>query len=190
MSAKENKQPGPPVYQLAAFEIMKGVLGKSQKTEYGSTADPSDESQNSLISEVCFQDPAMNELDREFLELRGYRIIEHPQVFDLISPRTFLYAPHAVFSHIRDILKHSHPALYVGNDLKAYKDLIRPNENDSPAERKFLELHFDEYNEICTDLEPFVSLTECSQDLSIMEGSTLTAHWTKGKLGERIYLAR
>ncbi|KAL8798388.1 MAG: hypothetical protein Q9182_006711 [Xanthomendoza sp. 2 TL-2023] len=94
-----------PLYQLAAFEIMKLVLEDHLKKK---------------IKLTRFQDLAMNNMDIDFLQNLGYEVIEHPQALEEVARDVFVYMPVALYEHMRDIFHRTYPAVYVGDDLKEY----------------------------------------------------------------------
>ncbi|KAL8834122.1 MAG: hypothetical protein Q9176_007651 [Flavoplaca citrina] len=100
--AKIDGQPNRPMYQLAAFEIMKATLEKHLKKK---------------ASSVRVQDPEMNDLDKIFLRNLGYEVIEHPQALDEVARNVFVFTPGALFAHVRDLFDEFWPAVYVGTDL-------------------------------------------------------------------------
>ncbi|KAL9628983.1 MAG: hypothetical protein Q9204_005538 [Flavoplaca sp. TL-2023a] len=100
--AKIDGQPNRPMYQLAAFEIMKASLEKHLKKK---------------VSSVLVQDPEMNDLDKTFLRDLGYEVIEHPQALDEVARNVSVFTPGALFAHVRDLFDEFWPAVYVGVDL-------------------------------------------------------------------------
>ncbi|KAL8674195.1 MAG: hypothetical protein Q9168_001404 [Polycauliona sp. 1 TL-2023] len=101
---REDGQPSRPMYQLYAFEIMKGCLEKHLKKD--------------KIEIVHFQDPEMNSLDIAFLNDLGYQVIEHPQALEEVAPRNvFVFTPGAVFEHVRDLFDAYWPSVYVGHNI-------------------------------------------------------------------------
>lgn len=68
------------------------------------------------IQNVYFQDTEFQPVEIRFLESLGYTVLDDPETFDMMSASTFLFAPHCPDHVICRALKHSLPALYVGND--------------------------------------------------------------------------
>lgn len=64
------------------------------------------------------QDPAFNDLDIEFLELRGFTVIESPASDDCMSADTFLFTPGGDQDPVVAAIDAAHPALYIGNDFR------------------------------------------------------------------------
>ena len=64
------------------------------------------------------QDPAFNPLDIEFLERRGFKVIESPASDDCMTPDTFLFTPGGEQDPVIAAIDAAHPALYIGNDLR------------------------------------------------------------------------
>ncbi|KAL9634286.1 MAG: hypothetical protein Q9204_003060 [Flavoplaca sp. TL-2023a] len=111
--AKIDGQPNRPMYQLAAFEIMKASLEKHLKKK---------------VSSVRVQDPEMNDLDKTFLRNLGYEVIEHPQALNEVARNVFVFTPGALFAHVRDLFDEFWPAVYVGTDLVQWIESKKPNE--------------------------------------------------------------
>ncbi|KAL8820877.1 MAG: hypothetical protein Q9223_000997 [Gallowayella weberi] len=102
---EKDKQPNRPLYQLFAFEIMKMALEDHLRKK---------------IDLVRFQDPEMNNMDKLFLQTLGYEVIDHPRAWEEVARDVFVYTPGAPFVHVRDMLHHAHPAVYVGVDLEQW----------------------------------------------------------------------
>lgn len=77
------------------------------------------------IENIYLQDPVFNALDIEFLQLRGFTVIETPASDDLISLSTFLFIP---YGEIRGQIRVEcsadpvYPPLYIGNDLREHSE--------------------------------------------------------------------
>lgn len=75
------------------------------------------------IENIYLQDPAFNDLDIEFLQLRGFTVIETPASDDLISSSTFLFIPYgSIRGQIRVGVTADpvYPSLYIGNDPRKH----------------------------------------------------------------------
>lgn len=64
------------------------------------------------------QDPRFNDLDVEFLESRGFTVIDAPASDRYMSQFTFLYTPGGEQDPVISAVGAAHPALYIGNDLR------------------------------------------------------------------------
>ncbi|KAL8928746.1 MAG: hypothetical protein Q9208_001524 [Pyrenodesmia sp. 3 TL-2023] len=83
--------------QLVAFEVIFEVL----RREFD-------------IKDVIIQDPAMVELDEEFLKRRGYTVVKHPEAQNAIDETTFLFCPGISWVTIWEFLVVGWPCLYYG----------------------------------------------------------------------------
>ncbi|MCJ1372292.1 hypothetical protein MMC20_003515 [Loxospora ochrophaea] len=90
------------MYQLVAFESWITLL----KTQHD-------------IKHIYFQDPVFNSLDVEFLQSKGYTVIQNPKSESLLSSTTFLYSAYCEGDVVQASLAAAHPALYIGDDLRA-----------------------------------------------------------------------
>lgn len=64
------------------------------------------------------QDPEFNNLDVEFLQLRGFTVIESPASDAYMSHDTFLFTPGGEQDPVVAAIDVAHPAIYIGNDLR------------------------------------------------------------------------
>lgn len=65
-------------------------------------------------------------LDKKFLQSlhKGYKIVEDPQAINDMTKKTFLFAPFLDNKTTHLFLTVDFPALYVGGDLKDYRDSV------------------------------------------------------------------
>ncbi|KAL8756674.1 MAG: hypothetical protein Q9184_004427 [Pyrenodesmia sp. 2 TL-2023] len=83
--------------QLVAFEVIFDVL----RREFD-------------IREIIVQDPAMEQLDEEFIKSRGYTVVKHPEAQNAIDETTFLFCPGISWVTIWEFLVVGRPCLYYG----------------------------------------------------------------------------
>ncbi|KAL8651002.1 MAG: hypothetical protein Q9226_004905 [Calogaya cf. arnoldii] len=155
--AEEDGQPNRPMYQLAAFEILKGCLEKHPK-------------EKKKINAVRIQEPEMNSLDIAFVRSLGYEVIEDNRALEELARDVFLFTPGAEFAHVRDLFHKFDrlPAVYAGVDLVGWLESMKPHEKDDPKRyatlKEFLPENEDEYNKLYA---PYIGVTT-SQKLLIM----------------------
>lgn len=77
------------------------------------------------IAEVYFQDPHFNEVETSFLSSLGYTVLQTPEIYDKMTPNTFLFALHLPVFLTARCVKICIPALYVGKDPEFALDLMR-----------------------------------------------------------------
>ncbi|MCJ1234613.1 hypothetical protein MMC14_002574 [Varicellaria rhodocarpa] len=97
-------------YQLAAFETLLRIL-----------------KQRFDIRRVNFQEPIFTALDEDLLVSKGFTIIQDPEAYSLMTQSTFLYAPCNEWNTIFSIIRSTHPALYIGNELTSQQNHCRFN---------------------------------------------------------------
>ncbi|KAL8849044.1 MAG: hypothetical protein Q9221_005942 [Calogaya cf. arnoldii] len=142
--AEEDGQPNRPMYQLAAFEIMKGCLENHPK-------------EKKKINVVRIQEPKMNSLDIAFVRSLGYEVIEDPGAREEMARDVFLFTPGAEFAHIQDLF-----------DWCRWIESMRPHEKDEPELYALLkELLPDNEKEYDDLYAPYIGNTT-SQKLLIM----------------------
>ncbi|KAI4193887.1 MAG: hypothetical protein LQ346_003803 [Caloplaca aetnensis] len=83
--------------QLVAFEVTLETL----RRKFG-------------IEKVLIQDPAMDQLDEEFVRGRGYTILKHPEAQNAIDETTFLFCPCVPWVTIWEFLVVGRPCLFYG----------------------------------------------------------------------------
>ncbi|KAL8897637.1 MAG: hypothetical protein Q9207_007109 [Kuettlingeria erythrocarpa] len=66
------------------------------------------------IEEVMIQDPAMDQLDEEFVQERGYTILQHPEAQNAVDETTFLFCPCIPWVTIWEFLIVGRPCLFYG----------------------------------------------------------------------------
>ena len=70
--------------------------------------------QKHTISQVFFQDPSFNPVDRVFLESRGYTILESPASNTHVNEQTYLFMPFVPFNVALATLRKCFPTLVLG----------------------------------------------------------------------------
>ncbi|KAK3078461.1 hypothetical protein LTS18_007452 [Coniosporium uncinatum] len=69
------------------------------------------------------QEPNFTALDEEFLKGLGVEVVTHPRGAEMVTERTFLYAPFLPwFVLLRDVLPGKDPRLYVGIDVNEVQE--------------------------------------------------------------------
>ncbi|KAL8880756.1 MAG: hypothetical protein Q9198_001898 [Flavoplaca austrocitrina] len=150
---KIDGQPNRPMYQLAAFEIMKASLENHLKK---------------IIPSVRVQDPEMNNLDKIFLRNLSYEVIEHPQALEEVARNIFVFTPGALFVHVRDLFDEFWPAIYVGVDLVQWIESKKPNEKYEAKTNELLKEDWPEEKKVYDRwIAPYVDVTT-SRKLVIM----------------------
>lgn len=86
--------------QLVAFEHWVGILKKFFD-----------------ISNVYFQDPTFNALDKAFLTSLGYQVIESPASNTVLTDESFVFAPGVAPDVVYNTLKKAYPAIWIGPKL-------------------------------------------------------------------------
>ncbi len=66
------------------------------------------------IGEVMIQDPAMDQLDEEFVREKGYTILQHPEAQNAIDETTFLFCPCIPWVTVWEFLIVGRPCLFYG----------------------------------------------------------------------------
>lgn len=83
--------------QLAALQTVMEVLGGA--------------------SNVIFQDPQYTELDGQFLEVLGYKVVKDPEAFGSIGAGTLVFAVHCYKEVYGEVAAQEKPALFIGTDV-------------------------------------------------------------------------
>ena len=99
-------------FQLAVFDTVLALL-----------------QQKFPIQEIYFQEPQFNDLDKEFLQTKGYTIITDPEARNRMTTSTFHYAPRNEWYVVLDALVVAHPALFIGDDLPRWCIYTLPQMN-------------------------------------------------------------
>ncbi|KAL9118615.1 MAG: hypothetical protein Q9187_004836 [Circinaria calcarea] len=81
------------------------------------------------IDTVYFQEPVFNALDEELLQSKGYTVVLDPEVFNLMTETTFMFAPCNEWSVVESAIDMAYPALFIGNDLPDYPSYCIPDLN-------------------------------------------------------------
>ena len=70
---------------------------------------------------TLFQDPAFNKLDRQWLEGKGYTIVNDPGAYTSMTLNTLLYNAGGDFCVTAYALDRAWPKVYMGTDLFEYE---------------------------------------------------------------------
>ncbi|KAI1635221.1 hypothetical protein F4809DRAFT_462268 [Biscogniauxia mediterranea] len=105
--------------QLAAFLFMVEQMAMGREEEEGEEP----------VRYCCvFQEPLFTPADRGFLEGLGHRVVETPDAFGLVGPRSLLFAVHMYRDvYTRAIARHV-PAVFVGTAYEVWEDIHGPEE--------------------------------------------------------------
>ena len=68
----------------------------------------------------------MNNLDEAFLFSKGFKVLHHPEAFNMMTPATFLFAPRNECFVISSLLEIASPALYLGTELDQFFEQLMP----------------------------------------------------------------
>lgn len=93
--------------QLAAFEVILELLRRTFDVE-----------------DVLVQDPAMDQLDEEFLQGRGYTVVKHPEAQNAIDETTFLFCPCINWAAMWEFLIVEWPPLYYGPKQEEFEAML------------------------------------------------------------------
>ena len=116
-------------YEFAAFISMVDLLRKSSKViwhhlgccEYiYCTYAKQVSGRKHSITDIFFQDPVFNPVDKAFLNSCGFWVRDDPQAFCDIDNNTFLFAPHLDLVHFATALENKAPSLCIGNSLEDF----------------------------------------------------------------------
>lgn len=69
------------------------------------------------IEHIYFQEPCFNALDREFLESKGYTVLQTPEFEDHMTTETLVYAPAVEQAVIYAAMQAALPAIFYGSTL-------------------------------------------------------------------------
>lgn len=94
------------MYQLAAFKALVELIQQHQPD---------------TPLRAFAQDPIFNALDIELLADLSITVVEHPEGFIILGPRSFVYAPGHEQAVLKAILQRD-PALFFAHDLDIYQD--------------------------------------------------------------------
>ena len=80
------------------------------------------------VRDVWLQDPEFSETDHIFLESLGFTVIQHPKALEKITSNTFVSAPRVHPIIIAMVFITCHPALYIGNCLDRWIEMLSPDD--------------------------------------------------------------
>ncbi|KAL8834123.1 MAG: hypothetical protein Q9176_007652 [Flavoplaca citrina] len=155
------KQKNRPMYHLAAFQVMKGVL---------------DSYMHRAIAphNVAFHDPEMNDEDKMFLEtILGYRTIRTENVKNWIKHDIFAYIPCATFEYIHSLILEDWPAVFVGVDFEEWPEQLKSKPEHDAVKKTKLEVELATKMKIFRESFKAYSEITCRQKLLVMKESYL-----------------